>query len=112
MIYLESKKYYGEILRKYRLENNYTQEEVSELTGLAPRYISQLERGLTLGSIDTLIKLCNAYKITPNHLLGGLLANPEQSLTYNSIQSYNSLNSYNKKIIDEMIKVLLNNQKD
>ena len=109
---MENKKLFGNVLRKYRLENNMTQEEVSELTGLAPRYISQLERGLTLGSIDTLIKLCNAYKITPNHLLGGLLAIPEKSLTYNSIQGYNSLNSYTKKIIDEMIKVLLNNQKD
>ena len=110
MIFLESKKDFGKLLRKYRLESNYTQEEVSELTGLAPRYISQLERGLTLGSIDTLIKLCNAYKITPNHLLGGFLDVPEQSTTYNSIAGYNKLNSYNKKIIDELIKVLLSNQ--
>ena len=30
---------YGKILKKYRKKNNLTQEDVSELSGLAPRYI-------------------------------------------------------------------------
>ena len=58
---------------EYRLKNNLTQNQVSELTGLEPRHISQIERGLSKGSIDTLIKLCNAYKITPDIILYDLL---------------------------------------
>lgn len=92
MIILDKNKNIGKILRKYRLENNYTQEDVSSITGLAPRYISQLERGLSNGSIDTLIKLCNAYNITPNHILAGLLEKPENCLEHNSIVNYDKLN--------------------
>lgn len=63
----------GKICLEYRLKNNLTQNQVSELTGLEPRHISQIERGLSKGSIDTLIKLCNAYKITPDIILYDLL---------------------------------------
>ena len=63
----------GKVCQQYRLKNNLTQNQVSELTGLEPRHISQIERGLSKGSIDTLIKLCNAYKITPDIILYDLL---------------------------------------
>ena len=66
-------KHIGNKFQEYRLKNNLTQNEVAELTGLEPRHISQIERGLSKGSIDTLLKLCNAYKITPDVVLYDLL---------------------------------------
>ena len=66
-------KHIGEIYQKYRIQNNLTQNQVAELTGLEPRHISQIERGMSKGSIDTLIKLCNAYQITPDIVLYDLL---------------------------------------
>ena len=66
-------KHIGSICQQYRLKNNLTQNQVVELTGLEPRHISQIERGLSKGSIDTLLKLCNAYKITPDIILYDLL---------------------------------------
>ena len=68
-------KHIGQVCQQYRLKNNLTQNQVAELTGLEPRHISQIERGLSKGSIDTLIKLCNAYKITPDIILYDLLDN-------------------------------------
>ena len=66
-------KHIGSICQEYRIKNNLTQNQVAELTGLEPRHISQIERGLSKGSIDTLLKLCNAYKITPDIILYDLL---------------------------------------
>lgn len=59
-------KYIGEVYPQYRIQNNLTQNQVTELIGLEPRHISQIESGMSKGSIDTLIKLCNAYQITPD----------------------------------------------
>ena len=70
----------GKICQEYRLKNNLTQNQVAELTGLEPRHISQIERGQSKGSIDTLIKLCNAYKITPDIILYDLLDNEIKNL--------------------------------
>lgn len=66
-------KHIGKVCQQYRIKNNLTQNQVAELIGLEPRHISQIERGLSKGSIDTLIKLCNAYSITPDIILYYLL---------------------------------------
>ena len=60
---------YGQKLKKARESLGLTQEKVAEYLGLGPRYISDIERNKTKGSIDTLIKLCNIYNLTPNDLL-------------------------------------------
>ena len=73
---MENKKineHIGKVCQEYRLKNILTQNQVAELTGLEPRHISQIERGFSKGSIDTLLKLCNAYKITPDIILYDLL---------------------------------------
>lgn len=77
-------KHIGKIYQEYRLKNNLTQNQVAELTGLEPRHISQIERGFSKGSIDTLIKLFNAYQITPDIILYDLL----DDKTKNSISIY------------------------
>ena len=78
-------KHIGKICQEYRMKNNLTQNQVAELTGLEPRHISQIERGLSKGSIDTLLKLCNAYKITPDIILYDLLDEDVK----NSVSIYN-----------------------
>ena len=53
-----------------------TQETVSEAIELAPRYISDIERNKSKGSIDTLVKLCNLYQVTPTFVLQNYLTTP------------------------------------
>ena len=59
----------GKTLKDIRKSLGLTQEYVSEELGLAPRYISDIERDKTKGSIDTLVKLCNLYRVTPTYVL-------------------------------------------
>lgn len=43
----EMNKIIGSALQKHRIKNGYTQEQVAEYTGLASKYISQIERGIS-----------------------------------------------------------------
>ena len=97
----------GKVCQEYRLKNNLTQNQVSELTGLEPRHISQIERGLSKGSIDTLLKLCNAYKITPDVILYDLLdENTKKSISIYD-NDYKKLNKRDKESILFFIKYFL-----
>lgn len=98
---------YGTILRNYRKKNNLTLEKVSEISGLAPRYISQIERGESLGSINTLLNFCNAYKITPNDILLSFLDFANDSLDETYDHKINQLSVRNKEIINDLIDFLL-----
>jgi transcriptional regulator with XRE-family HTH domain len=60
----------GTNLRKYRLNNNISQEAFSELTQLDRTYISGLERGIRNPSFLILLRISKALDITLNDLYG------------------------------------------
>lgn len=94
---------YGQKLKNARLALGFTQEKIAECLGLAPRYISDIERGKTKGSIDTLIKLCNIYNITPNDLLSEYIyfEIPQNNL---ELLGFYSLDKEHKNLILDLIK--------
>ena len=89
----------GKVFQEYRLKNNMTQNEVSDITGLEPRHISQLERGFTKGSIDTLLKLCDAYKITPDVILYDLLDEDTKKMVKVYDEKFKKLSKRDKESI-------------
>ena len=102
-------KEYGKILQNFRQKNHFTQEKVSELTGLDPKYISQIERGELKGSIKTLLNFCNAYKVTPNDVLLNFLNYTPNTNNYDS--RINSLSLRDKEMIDSLLEFLSKNEK-
>lgn len=97
----------GKVCQKYRLKNNLTQNQVAELTGLEPRHISQIERGFSKGSIDTLLKLCNAYKITPDIILFDLLDDDVKSSLSIYEEKFKKLSKKDKESILHFIDYFL-----
>lgn len=95
----------GKVLQQTRRSLGMTQEEVSELLGLAPRYVSDIERDKTKGSIDTLVKLCNIYHITPTYILKDYLNSDDIQMT-NTLIGYSQLSEYDKKLIQELVSCL------
>lgn len=95
----------GKILKETRRSLGLTQEEVSEQLGLAPRYISDIERDKTKGSLDTLVKLCNIYHITPTYVLKDFLNSSDIKYDDAFIGFYN-LTEDEKDIIKQLISYL------
>ena len=100
-------KHIGKMFQQYRLKNNLTQNQVADITGLEPRHISQIERGFSKGSIDTLIKLCNAYKITPDIILYDLLDADVKEYTTIYDEKFKKLNQKDKESILHFIDYFL-----
>ncbi len=94
----------GDILRRTRKSLGYTQEDVAEMLDLAPRYVSDIERNKTKGSIDTLVKLCNIYHITPTYVLQDYLDLKNEFKIDPNLVGYYELSNRDKEIISELIK--------
>ena len=56
-------------VKKYRLQQNLSQEKLAELSGLHRTYISSVEREQRNISIDNISKIATALKIDPYLLL-------------------------------------------
>ncbi len=108
---IEQKIGFGEKLQRARESIGLTQEKVAEYLGLSPRYISDIERNKTKGSIDTLIKLCNIYNITPNDLLDEYIffKIPTQNI---ELSAFYSLNEVYQNTILELIKFFNEKQRN
>ncbi len=101
-MYNNTKILIGKILKETHISLGFTQEEVAEKIGLAPRYISDIERDKTKGSIDTLVKLCNIYHITPTYVLQEFLNSEDIKVDSNLIGFY-QLSEDEQDIIKQLI---------
>ncbi len=63
---------FGDNLARCRRRADLSQEEVSHLASLHRTEVSQLERGLRLPRVDTLIKLRDALEVSADDLLAGI----------------------------------------
>lgn len=67
---------FGDNLVRVRREADVTQEELSIRASLHRTEVSQLERGLRIPRIDTLIKLASSLEANPEELLAGITWSP------------------------------------
>lgn len=99
----------GKQFQSIRRALGLTQEQVAEKLELAPRYISDIERNKTKGSLDTFVKLCNIYNVSPSFVLKDYIIYENSSSDVELI-GYNNLNNYEKAIIKNLIQ-FMNSQK-
>ena len=63
---------FGDNLARVRREAAVSQDELAVRASLHRTEISQLERGLRIARIDTLIKIASSLEVAPGELLAGL----------------------------------------
>lgn len=61
----------GERIKKQRLLNGYSREQLAELVEITPRFCYDLELGLKNMSVSTLCKLADALHVHADYLLFG-----------------------------------------
>ena len=70
---------FGRRLQELRKMNRITQEELAVKVGVDKLHISRMERGVAACSIDLLLELSYALRVSTDYLLTG--RNPEKEIT-------------------------------
>jgi transcriptional regulator with XRE-family HTH domain len=104
----------GETIRNYRLQKGMSQGDIEKRTGLLRCYLSRVENGHTIPSLDTLAKIAGAMEVPLAQFFGGahqnggkaaprLSADEVRFLT--QIRRYSpSLNESDRKLVVAMVK--------
>ena len=61
----------GRRIASRRRQLGLKQSQVNEMAGLSDKYLSSIERAVSVPSIDVLMKICAVLRITPDELLLG-----------------------------------------
>lgn len=59
----------GKRIKQQRIMARMTQEKLAEASGISLSFLGHIERGTRKASLDTVVKICNALKVSPNLLL-------------------------------------------
>lgn len=90
-------------VKKARRKQGYTQEFVAESIGVSIDLLRNIENGRNIGSIPTIINICNFLKVSPNTLFEEVLDFKEETLDTNLVDLISNLSKKDKKILRDVI---------
>ena len=99
----------GKNLKKARKNLKYTQEFVAEGVDISIDLLRNIENGRNIGSVHTLLNLCNFLKISPNTLFAELLDFKEDTLDTTLINEFKKFSKKDRDILKNVIVHLDNN---
>ena len=97
----------GNRLYSIRKKTGFTQADVAEKAGISDRTYADIERGTVNMRVETLLRICNVLKITPDEVLS---TEKEQEITTENItELLNSISSKERKTVFKLLEVYLKN---
>lgn len=90
-------------VKKARKNLGYTQEYVAENLNISIDLLRNIESGRSLGSITTILNICNFLQVSPNTLFAELLNFKENTLDTTLISYMNSLSKKDKNLLKQII---------
>lgn len=93
----------GKNIKKVRKEKGYTQDYVAEQINVSTDLLRSIVNGRNIGSITTLLNICNFLQVSPNTLFAELLDFKEETLDSSLLNLTNQLSKQGKNILKEII---------
>lgn len=93
----------GKNLKYARKELKYTKEFTAESVNISIDLLRNIENGRNVGSVPTLLNLCNFLKISPNKLFEPLLEFREDTLDSHLQEYLNAFSANDRKVFRDII---------
>jgi transcriptional regulator with XRE-family HTH domain len=101
----------GKRIASARKKKGLTQERLAEHAELTNTYVSNIERGRSIPSLETLMKLCSALGCTPDTVLLGTNVGDKHYLEHDIQSRLALLGACDRRLVMGMIDLLLRERK-
>lgn len=98
----------GQRIKARRKFLNWTQDHLAESLAVSVGYISQVERGVTKISLETLSEIARCLNCDMTELLSGVSPSREDYLDYETKQLYDQMSIEQRKLLLGMARLILN----
>ena len=100
----------GSRIQNARNDKGYTQEYVAEKIDKSVDILRSIENGRSVGSVETLLNLCNILGITLDYVFSDLLDKKGEILDNKLYEDFQSLNLEQKELVNAMIEHMKNSK--
>lgn len=90
-----------------RKELGLTQESVTNLTNISTNQLSNLENNHSIPTIETVLKLSEALKVTPDYFLLGIVKSVNETLVSDIAQKAILCTEKQRQLISDFISLLI-----
>ena len=94
----------GKNIKYYRNQKKMTQEQLAEQVNLSLGFISQVERGVTSMSLDTLVDVCNSLDCSAGDILEHVQIRPEPNQSKDFLALLEQLPKRDQTLFYHMLK--------
>lgn len=99
----------GSRIKATRKATGKTQEWLAEQIDVTVGYISQIERGITKISLETLSEICTVLNGNMSFLVTGIASAHDEYLKNDVIEKFSMLSERDKKLVLSIINAMLDN---
>ena len=99
----------GVKIQQARKEKGYTQEYVAEKIEKSVDILRSIENGRSVGSVETLLNICNLLEITLDYIFSDLLEKKDKILDKKLYENFKELDLKEKELINVMIDYMKKN---
>ena len=101
----------GSKIQEARKQKNYTQEFVAEKIDKSIDIYRSIENGRSVGSVATLLNICNVLEITMDDIFYGVLNKKDVILDKSIYSNFQELNMDNKELINIIVNYMNKKEK-
>ena len=94
----------GSKLQKARRDKGFTQEYVAEQIDKSVDILRSIENGRSVGSVETLLNICNVLEVTLDYVFYDLLESKDEILNKELYKSFEELSLEDKQIVNTLIE--------
>ena len=100
----------GTKLQQARRDKGYTQEYVAEQIDKSVDILRSIETGRSVGSVETLLNICNVLEITLDYIFADLLNKKGEILDNKLYEDFQELDLKEKGLINTMVEYMKKNK--
>ena len=101
----------GDRIRRARIDNKLTQENLAEELNVSVAFISRIERGTAHINLKRLSQICTILNIDEGLILNGTSLSSSNYLSAEFSELLNNCSTETQRLIYDIAKVIISNQK-
>lgn len=99
----------GKRIRESRIKKGYTQQDLADLAKIGVVYISEIERGVKMPSLNIFIKIIDALDVSADYVLRDELPSGKEYICIEITEKLLTLTPSQRKTATDILNAYLNN---
>ena len=99
----------GKRIRESRIKKGYTQQDLASHADIGVVYLSEIERGVKMPSLNIFIKIIDALDVSADYILRDMISTGREYICMEITEKLLTLTAHQRKTATDILNAYLNN---